>query len=138
MKAYGDKISAGYMGNKTQKPWCRCCNGSYAKVGRASNKRNNERGLKKSARQASKGAAEEQLYEYLFDEVPSMADTIEQAEKELAEEMNGVIAEQFTIALRKIAPELGWADSSEDDWWLDGWLEMRGLSKLTHKMRSWR
>lgn len=138
MKAYGDKISAGYMGNKTQKPWCRCCNGSYAKVGRASNKRNNERGLKKSARQVSKDTTEEQLHEYLFDEVSPMADVIEQAEKELAEEMNGIIAEQFTMALKSVVPELSWADSSEDEWWLDSGLETRGLSKLTHKMRTWR
>lgn len=69
MKAYGDKISAGYLGNKTQKSWCRCCNGNYAKVGRAGNKRNNLRGLKKSARQANRSIAVSELEEYeeMFD-----------------------------------------------------------------------
>lgn len=64
MKAYGGKISSGYIGSNTQTPSCQCCNGTYAKVGRAKNKRNNLRGLKKSARQANRSIAVSELEEY--------------------------------------------------------------------------
>jgi len=62
MKALGDKKTAGY-GEVTGKPSCRCCNGSYAKVGRSSNKKNCLRGLKKSARQRDKSDIRKELIE---------------------------------------------------------------------------
>lgn len=58
MQPYGNTKIKGY-GEMTGHPSCKCCNGQYAKVGRAANKKNNLRGLKKKARQEGKRESNE-------------------------------------------------------------------------------
>lgn len=131
MKAYGDKRTAGY-GEITGKPSCRCCNGSYAKIGRSANKHNAMRGLKKDARRASKSEVLEGLHEFeMLEEDKECWD--ERAEPTM-EDYNFDLTYIFKEILIQIAPELAWCDA-EPSW--DNDYNARALSKLPWKMRSY-
>lgn len=138
MKAYGDKKIPGYAA-VTKRSSCRCCNGSYAKVGRASNRHNSIRGLKKSSRQESKKEIKIELEENIINN-----DHYYEASNEFAHEMiegyNLDLLNGFVDALRNIAPELGWADS--DDTWTVGYgycynPEPRALSAIPYAFKHW-
>ena len=131
MKAYGDKKTAGY-GTVTGKPGCRCCNGSYAKVGRASNKDNALRSLKKSARQLSKERIEEGIDDNMDHE--DLISAHYQSGSEIIADYNLGIIYPFIDTLKKIAPELSWADS--DSSW-DDMFDPRGLKALPWKLKKW-
>ena len=128
MKAYGDKRTSGY-GEITGKPNCRCCNGSYAKVGHASNRDNALRGLKKSARQDSKLETKQILEDNDFFEYDHERAT-EEYEHGIVEDYTQEILCNFMHSLRAIAPELGWADS-EESWGH----EPRGLSAIPYRFK---
>jgi len=133
MKAYGEYISTGFVGTRTQKPSCRCCNGSYAKVGRAAGKKNRLRGLKKSARQQNKSVAVSDLQEY-YDSQYEYDGREEYSARQVVMEYNAGIASDFVYSLRNIAPEVSWADS-EGSW--NNMFEPRALSALPNKMKTY-
>lgn len=133
MKAYGDKKLAKY-GTVTGKPSCGCCNGSYAKVGKASNKRNALRGLKKSARQESKALTKELLQgkiDFLYDfkwEIGEFAN-------DYFDECNQIIAWNFIAFIQKIAPELCRTNEQVNTYWD---IEPKGLYLLEEYWGEWR
>jgi hypothetical protein len=132
MKAYGDKIGPGYISRPTQKSWCRCCNGSYAKIGRSASRDNNIRGLKKAARRGGRSLVQEGLDDYK-DYTEMKYEPYESAD-ELIISYNLDLLWDFVNSLRLIAPELSWADS--DGSWHD-MFEARALSALPHKMKRY-
>lgn len=134
MIPYGGKKTSGYT-SSTNRPSCKCCNGSYAKVGRSSNKQNAIRGLKKSARQEDKTIIKEEVKEaddFFYD----IRYTVSEFERESFSDYNDMICWRFMYMLSKLVPELYRVDELDCDSW--GTTHSEGLNLLPSWWNGWR